>query len=264
MWLIVGLLAGAVVLSLVRQQPLKEGEELLRAMEEKKTLRTAMMVFDYRPGETEKVVVDETVRRGMGTMPGGLQADAGQRWMVWRGGEFIWREMKEGENPLRVALGGDVQKVVARAVHRMGYYDDAVWGMIRSAMAELDAMTDEALLMAWVRADRGMMAEADELPRAVREGLLLAVRENGGAMVVFEVGGEVVYLLPMEGGEDTWVTLEAFREGRMVWRGTLRMQGRPAAEVVRGIAARVAREAVMNGEIRNSKFESNSNDKMFK
>jgi len=292
MWLIGGLLAGAVVLSLARQRPRGDGEELLRAMEEKTPLRTALMVFDYHPeadpsetrpsgsvGENSKFEirnlnqvpnsnvpmaenseprssVGNVVRRGTGALPGGLQADASQHWMVWReaggGGEFTWRWVKTGENPLRQALAGESQKRVTRALRRMGYYEDAVRGAIRSAMAELDDMTDEMLFMAWVRADRAVMAETEKLTRAVREGLLLVARENGGPVVVFEVQGQVIYLLPVDGSEagkneaDTWVTLEAFRDGRMAWRGTLRLLRHPTPATVQAIATRVAREPAMN------------------
>lgn len=233
-WLISGLIAATVILSLVRQRPQKDGEELLRAMEAKAPLRTAMMVFDYQLEEVEL----EGAERGLGMLLGGLQMEA----LVWRGGEFTWRR---DNNPLRESLGDGTQKTVAQALYRMGYYDDAVRGAIREAMAQLDAMTDETLFMAWVRADRAMMAEMEELPRAVREGLLLVSRRNGGPVVVFEVRGEVVYLLPLDGanGKDTWVMMEAFRDGRLTWTGTLRLLGHPPPAMVRAIAAHVAREA---------------------
>jgi hypothetical protein len=105
-------------------------------------------------------------------------------------------------------------------------------------------MEDEELLLAWLRADRGVMAETDDVVRAVREGLLLMAREGDGPVIVFERKGQRVYLFPSarQTERSVWVDMESYREGELVWTGVLRMDGEVEPRQVRQMAVRMAEE----------------------
>jgi hypothetical protein len=137
----------------------------------------------------------------------------------------------------------------------MGYYRGGVEEVVEKAVSELEAMSDEELLLAWLRADRGVMAETDDVERAVREGLLLMARDGKGPVLVFERnGGLRVYLFPLVQREQdaVWVQMEGYRDGDLVWTGVLRMEGEVEPEKVREMAVRMAEEAG-GVEVGNSK-----------
>jgi hypothetical protein len=128
------------------------------------------------------------------------------------------------------------------------YYSEAARQMLADASADLLRMSDEELFLAWLRADRAMMGQQEQISRGVREGLLLCARENRGPAVVFLSGEERVYLLPLDGKPEptpgaTWVQMEAYKDGRLQWTGLLRMAGAMEPERLRLIAARMAQEA---------------------
>jgi hypothetical protein len=175
--------------------------------------------------------------------------------------EFVWRKMLKGEQPLRVALGGGEGRSsggageLDYAMSMMGYYRGGVEEVVEKAVSELEAMSDEELLLAWLRADRGVMAETDDVERAVREGLLLMARDGEGPVLVFErKGGLRVYVFPEVHREQdaVWVQMEGYRGGDLVWRGVLRMEGEVEPEKVREMAVRMAEEAG-GVEVGNSK-----------
>jgi len=247
-WTFVAAVVGLILLSLWRGKPTTAGGELLNTIERQNGPRpTALLLLDYVPDAAGLSAARAlNVDRGAGALPGwGMEPLAGQHWVRGKAVELVWRPMaalKKGEQELQQEIAGPAKTHLAQALGEMGYFQDGVQTVLSRAQAELDALSDEELFLAWVRADRAVMEESDDLARATREGLLLLARKNGGPVVMFSVGDMHVYMLPLEENAGVRVQLEGYEKGRMQWTGILRMDGRPSAQEVREMAVRVAQE----------------------
>ena len=161
---------------------------------------------------------------------------------------FSWNTPPAIVNPLRAGLleGSDDRKRVRAA---LAGYDAAIADKaIAQAAHELATLSDEALFTAWLRSDREVLAERDELVPAVREALLLVARRDGGPVVTFhQPGGEHVYLVPLNSRTATvWLEVDFFdAAGSLMDSGILQVdETKPSVPAdpadVRRIAAQVS------------------------
>jgi hypothetical protein len=196
-------------------------------------------------------------QRGAGDLPGlgspPRLAPSNQQWARCPAGDFIWRTPARADQPLRQAIAptSPAHNAVAHALTAAGYLGDIAELALRNATSDLDRLSDEELFLAWLTADRAVLAQSEDLARAAREGLLLLARDTPGPAIVFTVGKQNVYLLPIADNSagsppsdrtSTWLALESYQAGMLQWIGTVRLEGAPFPARARLLAARLAQE----------------------
>lgn len=246
-------LLAAVLFSLVRARPVVVGEGFLAVLDGSHTrMRGAILLVDYSPDEVGvERAAGQITERGDGAADDyGVHgpSDASQHWVKTADATFSWRRLVGGMG-LRGAIREAVPRLSLAIAH--GALDDGETDRaVKSALVAIDGMSDEALFLAWVNADRGVLAQMAGRREAVRESLLLLAMSDPGPILTFNVNGHPVYIVPEESTKEVaWCRLESFDAGGgLMWEGVLRVAGRPKAERVRTVAVMMAAEALGVGK----------------
>ncbi len=223
-WLL--LLGGVVAISLILwvMHPTNPtiGSKLLTQLihaDERTPVRGAIELIDYVPDGDLPPPTPPDWKRGSGGLPGVdslNQLDPQHSfWITGPNFRFSWTLPPAIANPLRAALaeGSDPRN----RLHTALAADDpvAVDKAIAQAAHDLAALSDEALFNAWLRSDREILAEQDQLDAAARQGLLLIARHGGEPIVTFHrTGGGNVYLVPLNSRTSAvWLEVDIFDVG---------------------------------------------------
>jgi hypothetical protein len=260
----------SITLTLLHPRKQTLGEQLLRTLDRQEDspplpLRGAIELIDYEPSAVDLAGIQTGLwKQGEGALPGmGMPPRPNNRWLTGPGIQLTWqisagtleRGSRAPVDPLRGALVSPSRAEQSVRFALAGEYPPTVEEALTWATSSLTELSDEALVKEWLKADRAILAEKDDLHSAVREILLLKARPVVGPVVVFASAGERVYLVPIESPEryenpafekDAWVEMDCYRgTGQLAWSGVLQVSGTthaPEPSRVRAIAARIALE----------------------
>jgi len=242
-WLFAAIVIAAVVVSFVKQRPPTVGEKVLAAMKANHLpTREALLLIDYTP-DPQLLASARIGRfsRGIGAAPGyGVQptVTADQQWVQGEDAMLFWHS---GDSSALRASIADACRQLATALA-----DVETAASFDAAVADLNHLTDEALFLAWLDADRGVLAEIDDHPAALQQAILLLTWQTPGPVLAFNSGDNHIYVLPEEATHAAaWCRLEAYdHAGKQLWTGELRVDGSPSTEHVRTVAVIMAEEAL--------------------
>jgi hypothetical protein len=242
-WLFAAIVIAAVVVSLMKQRPPTVGEKVLALMNANHLpTREALLLIDYAPDP--QLLASARIghfSRGVGPASGyGFQptVTADQQWVQGQDSLLFWRA--GDSNTLRASIG-DARRQLAPALA-----DVETTASFDAAVADLNRLTDEALFLAWLDADHGVLAEIDDYPAALQQAILLLTRQTPGPVLAFNSGDNHVYVIPEEAAHGAaWCRLEAYDHGgKQLWTGELRVDGSPSTEHVRTMAVVMVEEAL--------------------
>ena len=236
-WIIPVILLAAVGISLLRRAPETAGEKLLAAVNAHHLpTREALLLLDYSP-DRDLLASERTypVQQGAGPAPGlGVEpaATVDQHWLRIHDATLFWPREKN----IRAAL--------PNALAQLHDLIDAI--TLSTAADHLQKLTDEQLFLAWIHADRGVIAELNDPTAAAEQALLLAAAQSPGPILTFPIADHHVYLLPDEKLADAvWCDLVLFDpDGTLTWCAVLRIDGSPAPQHVRTMAVLLTEEAL--------------------
>jgi hypothetical protein len=199
------------------------------------TTREALLLLDYSP-DRDLLNTERTfpVEQGTGPAPGlGFEpaSTADQHWLRIHDATLFWPRWKG----IRASLPGGLAQL-------RDVIDPAV---LSAAAARLQQLSDEQLFLAWIHADRGVIAELNDPTVAAEQALLLATAQGVGPILTFPIADHHVYLLPDHKSAAAWCDPIVFdTEGRLTWCGTFRIDDSPAPEHVRTMAVLLTEEAL--------------------
>ncbi len=171
-WLPIGLMAAAVIVSMARVRPPTFGDKILAAMEKSsRTTRSAILLLDYSPDETAITkTMRETLERGAG-LPSGFGLDSldttRKQWIKTSDALFFWSS-PQGPIPVRDSLEIAHQQLII--LFARGPFDDAETdAAFKVAFSQFNALSDESLFLAWANADQGVLSALDDRSSALRQ-----------------------------------------------------------------------------------------------
>ncbi len=236
-WIFPLILIAAVAVSLLRRPPATAGEQLLAAMETHHLpTREAILLLDYSPDPDLLTAARiAPVEHGAGPAPGlGVEptAVADQHWIRILDATLFWPREKN----IRTALPNALSQL----------HDLLDAPTLSTAAARLQNLADEQLFLAWIHADRGVIAETNAPTDAAQQAILLETAQSPGPVLTFPVADHNVYLLPDENTADaTWCDLVVFKkDGSLEWCAVLRLDAFPPPQHVRTMAVLLAEESL--------------------
>ncbi|MEI8194842.1 MAG: hypothetical protein WCI73_02920 [Phycisphaerae bacterium] len=149
-------------------------------------------------------------------------------WRLVRHRNQPWPERSQITDP-RVAAP------LLRALANLGYVNHRPRELLDGARRNLEELSDAGLLMALIQADADVLDRRTELDAALRDALLLRVRDFAGAAVTIPLSaGRLFVLEPDKSGLSSSENVAYLRyvdaAGRGKWHGTLAWPLRPGPD----------------------------------